>query len=125
MPLSANKLGFGYLAPIAPMTPTGAQVQLQTGYLHLQFGTAYISLTLRGTLPVSRMKDAIVAMKECASEPSYSGSGAAYQRLEVKAVDGKDDRCELWAGEMKLCTVYVDPAMELTSGDELIGQQIN
>jgi hypothetical protein len=115
---SKRKLGHGFVLPVSPVVPMGAQISGR-GNLHLQVTPEgdYLTVSAQGSIPVSRMAIVMEALKHTETEPSYSGTNSTYYKLTVVPVD--DSWCELRAhGGVKIMRVLIDPSMEISSSDE-------
>lgn len=110
------KLGHVGTIPIVNMLPTGAQVN-GWGYLHLQLmGGSYVSGSIRGAVPINKGTTVQLALKAAPKEPSYSGSGKDYVKLDVKPLT--ETTFSLMAGDVEVCKGMIDPDYQIASSDE-------
>lgn len=120
-----TKLGAFGVMVVVPTVPVGAQ--MRQGYLHVLLeGGAYLS-GAACTAPAN-LKPIIAAhnakQKAGETEPTYSGSGNPYVKLDVVKVDGKQDVYALLLGSLEVCRVMVDPSVTITSTDESLKAQV-
>lgn len=119
---STNKMGLAIHALIVPDVPTGAQVSLESGIMHVQvLGGLYLGVykPVACLLPED-WKPAVEAMPTLPDEDSYSGSGSVYKRLHVQGGDSDPNKWTIrtHADGPVLARVYVDASVPVASGDE-------
>lgn len=123
---TSPKLGICGHVPAVPLMPVAAQLaNASHGTLHLKFdgGDAYVSTQLP-SIPPSRIKAVVAAIKACPTEPTWSGTGSTYYRLTVTP-DPEHGRAQLVAGSVSIGYVMVVAEAEIVSGDEPMTDQLN
>ena len=129
---SKARLGMAGAVPVVPVMPTGAQVSAQTGMLHLRLlGESYVRAGLPSVTPQS-YKKVVKAIRACSTEPSYSGTGSEYFRLNVEPLHAPGSAgfmgARLWAGAIGYGVVVGFVAVwadaEIVSADQSLQEQL-
>jgi hypothetical protein len=125
--MSLKKLGAVGTIPALPMMPIGGQMRLTGMGIKVHYKVDEEGHYVNGALPAfppSRLLSIKAAVATCEDEMSYSETGQSYKKLIVKPDPQHADRFLVKAGAVLIGYGIVDPAIEIVSTDEPIGEQI-
>lgn len=118
---SLNKLGYIGSIPVLPFPPIAAQMTKGFGGPRVHYMMDASGVYLNGplpSLPPSKIKEALAAIKASPKEASYSGTGTDYHKLTITTDPAHADRFLIVAGTVILGYGLIDPSAEIVSGDE-------